>query len=77
MLRYWTLLAVVAVVLCGAGIDAAHAIDDPEFHWTNNEKTGQADLLFGEVPVLRYMYALDTSNSDREHETYKVYHHVL
>ncbi len=36
------------------------------------------DLLFGDRPVLRYMYeAVDTSSEDRRKETMKVYHHVF
>ena len=36
------------------------------------------DLLFGDRPVMRYMYeAVDTSTEDRRHETMKVYHHLF
>ncbi|RCS50491.1 hypothetical protein DTL42_10250 [Bremerella cremea] len=35
------------------------------------------DLLYGDRPVMRYMYeAVDTSSEDRRHETMKVYHHL-
>jgi len=35
------------------------------------------DVLFAGRPVVRYMYAFDTSTPQRAHETYKVYHHVF
>jgi len=46
------------------------------FHWKNDEQAGTADLYIGDQPVIRYMYAYDTSTETRAHETYKVYHHV-
>jgi len=47
------------------------------FHWERNDAEGVADLLYGKQPVLRYMYAYDTSTPERTHDTYKVYHHVF
>lgn len=35
------------------------------------------DLLFGDRPVLRYMYAFDATTSETLHETYKPYYHVF
>lgn len=35
------------------------------------------DILRDGKPVVRYMYAFDTSTPERRHETYKVYHHVF
>ncbi len=35
------------------------------------------DILHGGKPLVRYMYAYDTSTPQRQHETYKVYCHVL
>ena len=46
------------------------------FSW-KNEASNFLDLLFRERPLTRYMCARDTSNEQREHETYKVYHHVF
>jgi hypothetical protein len=46
------------------------------FRW-KNESGKQAELLFGDRPVLRYMYEkLDTSSVARRDETIKPYHHV-
>lgn len=47
------------------------------FHW--HDTAGQhTDLLYGDRPVLRYMYEkLDESTKDRRAETMKVYHHVF
>jgi hypothetical protein len=50
---------------------------DETFRWQNNEDEGIADLLLGDQPVLRYMYAFDTSSDTRADETYKVFHHVF
>jgi hypothetical protein len=50
---------------------------DVVFHWENNENAGTADLLLGDQPVLRYMYAFDASTPERLHDTYKVFHHVF
>lgn len=47
------------------------------FSWNDNAEQGQCDLYHGESPVLRYMYARDTSSPERQLETYKVYHHVF
>ncbi|MBM4003213.1 MAG: hypothetical protein FJ295_08000 [Planctomycetes bacterium] len=47
------------------------------FRW--NDTPGKfADLLFGDRPVLRYMYEkLDETSADRRAETYKPYHHLF
>ncbi|MBA2114423.1 DUF6807 family protein [Bremerella alba] len=43
-----------------------------------DESGKHEDLLFGDRPVLRYMYeGVDTSTEDRRKETMKVYHHVF
>lgn len=43
-----------------------------------DEEGKHKDLLFGDRPVMRYMYeAVDSSNEDRRHETMKVYHHLF
>lgn len=43
-----------------------------------DEQGKYKDLLYGDRPVLRYMYeAVDTSSEDRRKETMKVYHHVF
>ncbi|PQO27914.1 hypothetical protein C5Y96_16150 [Blastopirellula marina] len=48
-----------------------------EFHF-QDEAGKYKDLLFGDRPVLRYMYeAVDSSSEDRRHETMKVYHHLF
>lgn len=50
---------------------------DETFHWTEDKDAGTADLLIGEQPVLRYMFAYDNSTPKRLEETFKVYHHVF
>jgi hypothetical protein len=47
-----------------------------QFAW--KDTTGKhMDLMFGERPVLRYMYErVDNSTKERRSETFKVYHHM-
>ncbi len=47
------------------------------FTWKTDDAAGTADLMYGAQPVIRYMYAYDTSSADRIHDTYKVFHHVF
>ena len=47
------------------------------FSWKTDEAAGTADLLLGDQPVIRYMFAYDTSDDQRVHDTYKVFHHVF
>lgn len=47
------------------------------FRWETDAKAGTADLLYGDQPVLRYMFDYDTSNDQKVHDTYKVFHHVF
>lgn len=70
-------VVVIAAVLCPLALQAAAAGEKGEFRWVDDPEKGTADLMFGEAPVLRYMYAFDTSSPDRAQETYKVYHHVF
>jgi hypothetical protein len=47
------------------------------FHWQDT-KGDHDDLLFGDRPVLRYMYhALDESTKNARDATFKPYHHVF
>ncbi len=55
----------------------AAASEKPEFHWIDNTKNSTADLKYGDVPVLRYMYAFDRSTKESTHDTFKVFHHVF
>ena len=48
-----------------------------KFQWKIDNDAGTADLQFGEQPVIRYMFAYDTSTPERVHDTYKVFHHVF
>lgn len=48
-----------------------------EFAWQTNEEQGTSDLRFGDQPVLRYMFAYDTSTPERLTSTFKVFHHVF
>lgn len=66
----------IAAVLTGGIPASADANEKAGFHWKNNEADGTADLFLGGKPVIRYMYAYDTSTEARAHETYKVFHHV-
>lgn len=74
-LRLIVALTVLTTILI-ASAECASANNKAEFHWKNDETAGTADLFLGDKPVIRYMYAFDTSNETRAHETYKVYHHV-
>lgn len=52
--------------------------DDAKFRWADGAQTGTTDLLLGDQPVLRYMaLPYDNSTKEREHDTYKVFHHVF
>jgi hypothetical protein len=64
-----------AVVL--SAVRPLPAADSPSFHWADDPKAGTCELLYGAQPVLRYMYAYDTSTPDRLKETFKVFHHVF
>ena len=66
--------AIVGVVVSAAVVDAAEPND---FNWVDHPRQGFADLRSGNEPVLRYMYAFDTSTPKRRLETYKVFHHVF
>lgn len=58
-------------------IDPAVPATTPTFHWEDTAGK-HADLMFGDRPVLRYMYeGLDASTKDRRAETMKVYHHLF
>jgi hypothetical protein len=35
------------------------------------------DIMHNDKPIVRYMHAFDKSSTDRKHETFKVFHHVL
>jgi hypothetical protein len=74
-LRSLVTLSVLSAVL-GGSLASAFANNKAGFHWKNDEAAGTADLLLGDKPVIRYMYAYDTSTDTRAHETYKVFHHV-
>ena len=66
----------IAVVLAVAIMCGCVFAKEAEFSW--KDKKGQyADLLFGGRKVLRYMYAYDTSSSQRTFETYKPLYHVF
>ncbi|HVW00068.1 MAG TPA: DUF6807 family protein [Planctomycetaceae bacterium] len=70
-----------AVLGWATGATIARADEKPAavegFHWIDKPDEGTADLLFGKQPVLRYMYAFDTSTKERQFDTFKVYHHVF
>lgn len=68
---------VLAVVVLLTAVGSACAADKSTFHWGNDERAGTADLLYGDQPVIRYMYAYDDSTPARREETFKVFHHVF
>ncbi|MEZ6045598.1 MAG: DUF6807 family protein [Planctomycetaceae bacterium] len=68
---YISLLVVFTFITSQAALIAG------EFSWKDNTEAGELTLVYDEKPVIRYMYAYDTSNETRAHETYKVYHHVF
>lgn len=71
------LLNLIAATLILNSFTVASTNNKAGFHWKNDEKAGTADLFLGDKPVIRYMYAFDTSDEKRAHETYKVFHHVF
>lgn len=68
---------IAALLLAALTFTASSTAGDESYRWVNNEDAGTADLMVGDQPVIRYMYAFDTSTPERVHETYKVYHHVF
>ena len=66
------LVPVVVSVLSIAVLSAMAA----EPGWVDAEGD-HLDVLHNGKPLVRYMYAYDTSTPERRHETYKVYYHVL
>ncbi len=72
------LLAIGAVLgLLMVSISAGIAADDASFVWTKDEAAGRANLMFGNQPVVRYVYPYDPSTKERLFETYKPFHHVF
>ncbi len=78
MSTLYDLRRVVWALACIFALHAAQspAADQSVFQWKTDEKAGTADLYLGDQPVLRYMFAYDTSSPERVHDTYKVFHHV-
>ena len=68
-------------VLCAAAIlwVLPRASFACKFYWQDHPEQGTADLMWQDYPhpVLRYMYAYNTSTPERTTETFKVYHHVF
>ena len=60
-----------------AAVLFADASANDGFSWQTDEAAGTSDLIYDGKPVLRYMFAYDTSDKDRIHDTYKVFHHVF
>ncbi len=70
MIRNFFLPVLLATAACSV------AAGDP-FTWKTDSAAGTADLLLGDRPVIRYMFAHDTSSEQQIHDTYKVFHHVF
>jgi hypothetical protein len=80
MYRYNRVLGLfVAITLLSLQANLATAEDTPAatFSWRDDPQAGTTDLKYGDQPVVRYMYAYDTSSDERAHETFKVFHHVF
>ncbi len=67
----------VAFVVSATALASADEKSDASFSWQDNPQAGTTDLKYGDQPVVRYMYAFDTSTEERAHETFKVFHHVF
>lgn len=63
----------IMILLVLGGVNLVNA-ETPVFSGKDGE---YLDILHEGRPVVRYMYANDTSTKERAHETYKVYHHVF
>jgi hypothetical protein len=74
-LGFVTLAAVVTTWTVGP-FDVARAAD-AKFAWRVDEEAGTADLVVGDQPVIRYMFAYDPSTLESSLQTYKVFHHVF
>ena len=74
-MRRVALPAVILVLVTAVPTSAAEKSEG--FRWVNRPEAGTADLLDGDRPALRYMFAFDRSNPQRAEETFKVYHHVF
>lgn len=66
--RCSTLLALLAVMACSVACGDEGIVNVAGKH---------LDILRNGKPLVRYMYALDTSSAEARHDTYKVYHHVF
>ncbi|HUT12652.1 MAG TPA: DUF6807 family protein [Thermoguttaceae bacterium] len=65
-----------SVTLKGQPSNAAAPL--PSFQWKNDTAAEHADLLWGDRPVMRYMYlSYDDSSSEKRHDSFKVYHHLF
>lgn len=73
MIRSIRNLLLIGVLLAIAG--DLHGADG--FTWKTDDRAGTADLMHGDQPVIRYMFAFDDSTKERTHDTYKVFHHVF
>jgi len=64
-------------VPCEADLSGGQDGTPKAFHW--HDTPGKStDLIYGDRPVLRYMYEkLDASTPERRSETMKVYHHLF
>lgn len=70
-----TCFQLISFALLLAASPMLHAADG--FSWTTDETAGTSDLVYDGKPVIRYMFAFDTSSKDSIHDTYKVFHHVF
>ncbi len=70
-------LMVSPLVFLAATCGRLQSAEQEVFRWVDHPESGTADLMLGDAPVIRYMYAFDTSTDERQHETYKVFHHVF
>jgi len=74
--RYRRLRLLIVLLTAGGACVSSPAAAET-FRWQDDPEAGTLTLRYGKLPVIRYMYAFDTSNKQRAHETYKVFHHVF
>lgn len=70
------LLAITLLSLCSC--PKFVSAEEETFRWADGPQPGTSDLLLGDKPVVRYMaLPYDNSSKEKEHDTYKVFHHVF
>lgn len=74
--RIWFVLVAVLFLVSAGALQRGNAFDVAQFKWSDQPDAGTADLTFAGFPVLRYMYAYDSSTPERNEATFKIFHHI-